>query len=121
MSLLSAFNTNIINFLEDCILIFPNDNDFKVYKRGLEMLIKYNPRKINTIYKEYIEIYRDKIEEKNEQFFLENNYEEVKKYNEDEIFNVINKLKTYWVNIDKNNKEKIWGWIDLLTKISDKL
>ena len=121
MSLLSAFNTSVINFLDDCILIFPNDNDFKVYKRALQMLTKYNPRKVNIIFKEYLELYRVQIETRNETFFLENNYEEVKKYNEEEIFNVINKLKEYWKNIDNNNKEKIWGWMELLKQISDKL
>tara|TARA_B110000238_G_C16040598_1_gene401701 strand:- start:646 stop:1011 length:366 start_codon:yes stop_codon:yes gene_type:complete len=121
MSLLSAFNTNIINFLDDCILIFPCDTDFKVYKRAMEMLIKYNPKKINMIFKEYIEIYRDKIYSQDEQFFLENKYDEVKKENEDEFLKVINKLKTYWLNITKDNKTKIWDWITLLVKISDRL
>lgn len=121
MSLLSAFNINIINFLDDCILLFPQDKDFKVYKKGLEMLVKYNPRKINTIYKEYIELYRDKINNKDEDFFLNNEFEEVKKYKEDEIFNIINKLKNYWKHLDDNNKKKIWDWIDLLNKISDRL
>ena len=42
MSLLSAFNNVIIEFLEDCILVFPEENDFKVYKRMISMLVKIN-------------------------------------------------------------------------------
>jgi len=121
MSLLSAFNKIFLDFLDDCISIFPLDNDFKVYKRGLQMMIKYNPRKILTIFKEYLEIYREKIVSKDEEFFLENNYVEVKKYDQEEIFNVIDKLKNYWKNIDSNNKDKIWEWLHTLIKVSDKL
>lgn len=121
MSLLSAFNNIVINFIEDCIILFPNDKNFGIYKRGIEMVIKYNPRKINTIFKEYAEIYRDKIKTKDETFFLENDYKEVEKYNDEEIFNVIKKLKTYWKSIESNNKDKIWQYLDIMIELSDKL
>ena len=121
MSILSAFNNIVINFLDDCILIFKNDNDFKIYKRGLEVVIKYNPRKIHTFFKEYLEIYRPYIEQKNELFFLENNFEEVKKYNNEEIFTVIHKIKQYWTQLEKNNKEKVWDYFHILVKLSDKI
>ena len=49
MSLLSAFNNVIIEFLEDCILVFPEENDFKVYadkliyeKKFSKLLLKGN-------------------------------------------------------------------------------
>ena len=61
MSILSAFNNVIINFIEDCILVFPEENDFKIYKKGLQVYQKYNPKKILTIFNEYMGLYRDKI------------------------------------------------------------
>lgn len=121
MSVLSAFNNIIINLIDDCILIFNNDVDFKVYKRALEVIIKYNPKKTLTVFKEYIEMYRPYIQEKNEKFFLDNNFDEVKKYNNEEIFTVINKIKTYWGSLDSNNKEKVWKYFIILTTLSDKL
>ena len=121
MSVLSAFNNIILNFLDDCILIFKDDNDFKIYKRGLEVVIKYNPRKIYTFFKEYLEIYRPYIEQKNEAFFLQNNFEEVKKYNNEEIFTVIHKIKTCWIKLDDINKEKVWDYFKILAKLSDKI
>jgi hypothetical protein len=121
MSVLSAFNNIIINFLDDCILIFKDDKEFNIYKRGLEVVIKYNPKKINTFFREYLEIYRPYIEQKNEKFFLENSFEEVKKYNNEEIYTVINKIKTYWTQLDHNNKEKVWQYFTILTTLSDKI
>ena len=119
MSVLSAFNNVIINFMDDCILVFPEDNDFKLYKKGLQMYQKYNPKKILTIFNEYMNLYRQKILDKDDTFFLENDYEIIQKYNNKEIFEIINKIKTYWNLKEDNNKEKIWDYLLLLIKISD--
>ena len=121
MSILSGFNNILINFIDDCILVFPEEDDFKVFKRGLNVLIKFNPKKILNIFKQYLVLYRQKIEEKNEDFFLENDYDIVKKYNDKEIFDIINKIKKYWMTLNKNNKDKIWAYLLLLTQISDKI
>ena len=58
MSVLSAFNSVIMNLLDDCILIFKDDKDFKVYKRGLGVVVKYNPKQVHTVFKEYLDQYR---------------------------------------------------------------
>lgn len=42
---LTAFNNLVIKFNEDLISTFPDDNDFKVYKRGIEMLNSANAKK----------------------------------------------------------------------------
>ena len=120
MSILGAFNNVLINFIEDCILVFPEENDFKVYKKGLEFVIKYNPKKGLTIFDEYSKLYRQKIMDKNEEFFMENKYEDITKYNDPEIFTIINKIKVYWKLLDTNNKEKIWDYLGLLIKLRDK-
>ena len=119
MSVLSAFNNVLINFIEDCILVFPEENDFKIYKKGLQVYQKYNPKKILTIFNEYMVLYKVKILDKDETFFLENNYEIIQKYNNKEIFDIINKIKTYWKILDDNNKTKIWDYLLLLIQISD--
>tara|TARA_B100000787_G_C16126121_1_gene265064 strand:- start:462 stop:827 length:366 start_codon:yes stop_codon:yes gene_type:complete len=121
MSILSAFNNIIINFLDDCILIFKDDTDFKLYKRGLGVIIKYNPKKVHTFFKEYLEKYRPYIDTRNDAFFLQNDFDEIKKYNNDEIFTVINKIKTYWGDLDEHNKKKVWDYFSILSQLSDKI
>ena len=120
MSILGAFNNVLTNFMEDCILVFPEENEFKVYKKGLDFIIKYNPKKVLTIFDEYSQLYRQKIMDKNEEFFMENKYDEVSKYNDPEIFNIINKIKMYWKVLDNNNKDKIWDYLILLIQLRDK-
>ena len=46
MSLLTAFNTQIINFLDEMIKIYPNDLDFLTFKNAITLFKKTNPRKI---------------------------------------------------------------------------
>lgn len=121
MSILTAFNNIIIEFVDDCISVFPNDTDFKTYKNALLLLKKYNPKKIVTTFQEYLSIYRDKLEAKDETFFLNNTFKEVQKYENEEIFNVINRIKKYWKDLSNTNKEIIWKYIDTLIKLSDKI
>ena len=121
MSILTAFNNIVIDFVDDCISVFPSDNDFKTYKNALILLKKYNPRKIIDTFKEYLKIYREPLESKNEQFFLDNSFKEVEKYNNEEIFQVINRIKKYWKNLNDVNKNKIWDYIDILIQLSDKV
>ena len=120
MSVLSAFNNVVIEFIEDCILVFPEENDFKVYKRMISLLVKVNPKKIISVFSEYSDLYKDQIMNKDENFFLDNDYNIVKKYNDQEIFNVINKIKQLWIHLNKQNKDKIWGYLHLLVNIKNK-
>ena len=69
MSILGAFNNVLTDFIDDCILVFPEDTDFKVYKKGVNLLVKVNPKKVLTVFTEYTSIYREKILVKEVDFF----------------------------------------------------
>ena len=124
MSILGAFNNVLTDFIDDCILVFPEDTDFKVYKKGVNLLVKVNPKKVLTVFTEYTSIYREKILVKEEDFFLNTDYTDIvssnSKYSESDIFNIINKIKGYWVELNDSNKTKIWDYMILLINISDK-
>ena len=124
MSILGAFNNILSDFIDDCILVFPEDRDFKVYKKGVDLLVKVNPKKVLTVFTEYTTIYKENILVKDEVFFLDNNYTDLvssnSKYSESDVFNIINKIKGYWVELNDNNKTKIWDYMILLINISDK-
>jgi hypothetical protein len=126
MSVLGAFNNVLLNFIDDCILVFPEDRDFKVYKASIKILVKINPKKVLTIFANNTQIYKSQILEKNEDFFLKNDYSEVinntKKtdISDDEINEIIKKIQGYWIELEKTNKEKIWDYMLLLLNLSDK-
>ena len=118
---LTAFNNLIFKFTDDLIETFPEENDFKVYKRALTILKAANAKKMCVIFKNYSYIYKEKILSKDESFLLANEYSEIKQANEDEntVEQVINKLKLYWKELSDENKQKIWKYLETLIKLSD--
>jgi hypothetical protein len=117
---LTAFNNLVIKFNDDLIMTFPEENDFKVYKRGIMMINSANAKKICSLYKNYMILYRTKIDEKDESFFLDNNYTEIVNNTKSEgVEGIIQKLKNYWTTLSSANKEKIWEYLSSLIKLSD--
>tara|TARA_B100001093_G_C26162428_1_gene732174 strand:+ start:64 stop:444 length:381 start_codon:yes stop_codon:yes gene_type:complete len=120
-TLLSAFNNLVINFCDDLIFIFPEENDFKVYKRGISMLNSVNAKKICLLFKTYSTCYKNEIINKNENFFLTNDYSNIKKDYSDSTASIeiiINELKKYWGQLSNENKEKIWEYLNSMIKLS---
>ena len=121
-SLLTAFTTQLINFCDELILLFPEDNDFKVFKNGILLLKKTNPRQIIKLFHGYVKEYYGQILNKEESFFLENDYDSL--INEidsksDNIIMTIGKLKQYWGDLSENNKESIWKYLHVLINLNE--
>jgi hypothetical protein len=117
---LSAFNNLVIKFNDDLINTFPEENDFKVYKRGIILLNSANAKKICLLFKDYMVFYRQKITEKDESFFLNNDYTEIVNNTKSEgVESIITKLKYYWNNMSTGNKDKIWEYLNSLIKLCD--
>ena len=115
---LTAFNNLVLKFTDDLIYIFPEENDFKVYKRGIVILNSANAKKICILFKNYSVLYKTQILNKDETFFINNSYENII-VNEEGLENIINKLKFYWKQLSDTNKEKIWEYLISLLKLSD--
>lgn len=118
---LTAFNNLVIKFTDDIIYIFPDDNDFKVYKRGIEMLNSANAKKICLLFKSYSAIYRNEIIKNDEVFFINNDYNNVLDNLEQKqgVETIINKLKINWSTLSDTNKTKIWEYLNSLLTLSD--
>ena len=119
---LTAFNNIIFEFVDDLIATFPEENDFKVYKRTLTLLKSANAKKMCTIFKNYSYEYRDKITNKDQSFFLKDKYNNIKEgYGTDDqsVEAIIEKLKHYWTELSVDNKEKIWQYLNTMIKLSD--
>ena len=117
-SFLTAFNNLILKFIEELIVLFPEDADFSHYKLKILFLKKANARKLCELFKIYINDYKNEINNKNEAFFLESSYNETIT-NNNNIYKILEKLKIYWKGLSDNNKNKIWEYLITLIKISD--
>jgi len=119
-SFLTAFNNLVIKFNDDLIETFPEEGDFKVYKRAIVLLNMANAKKICKLFKNYMILYRVKIENEDETFFLNTNYIEiVEDAGTEGVESIIMKLKHYWNTLSSGNKTKVWGYLNSLIKLSD--
>ena len=54
MSILKVFNTQLSEFLDDLITLFPNDIDLKASRVAVNTLKKINPKSLLTNLKYYV-------------------------------------------------------------------
>ena len=118
---LTAFNNIVFKFTDELIETFPEETDFKVYKRALTIIKSANAKKLSELFKNYSYIYREQILEKDETFFINANYNEIADLKEDYIVAIIYKLKKYWQQLSDDNKNKIWEYLITMIKLSDLL
>jgi hypothetical protein len=120
--ILSAFNTHLLEFLNDIITIFPNNSDIQVTYTSLNAMKKANPKLIVSVWKEHIaDNYKNEIVKGNIDFFLNKDYAsdvgdaENAKY----ILEKINILREPIKKLGEDNLNKTIKYIQNLTKISE--
>ena len=117
MSLVTAFNNQMSNFMNDLSYLFPNDKKFMIFEQKFEILRKANPALIIKKYFQYIYQFKESIMSKDEAFFKDkikpNNLKNVYKKNDDlnnnkyiPLKEVLN-LTDYWDNMNDINKEAV--------------
>lgn len=124
-TILTAFNNLLMQFNDELITLFPEDTEFKMTKNALSLLKSANPRKLATLVTFHLNRYADKISEKDETFFLENDYSEINDISEvkdsNKFSSIIDKLKKYWLELSDENKAAIWKYLDTLLALSKKI
>lgn len=120
-SYLIAFNNVVTQFIEDLILTFPEDMEFRKFKTGFLLVKKTNHKKLLQVFKFYIKSYKTKIINKDEKFFLITDSNNLSQMEDNSISNLLDKLKVYWKNLSNNNKEKIWKYLNTLIILSEKI
>lgn len=123
MSLLNAFTTQMENFSREIYQLYPNDADLRLGHNMIILLKKTNPRKLLELYDTYVTDFREQIDQKNESFFIQHDFNDVasKNQNEELTFNLVIKIKEYWKDLSDTNKEISWKYFQVLNKLSDKL
>ena len=125
-NIISVFNTQISSFINDLILVYPNDNDLYTFKTSMKMLLLVDEKKVISMFKEFVySKYKVQIEKRDSDFFLQNNYDDIvaqTKTDTPEITaQLINKIKSYWISMSNENKEVVWKYFTVLIKLCEKL
>jgi hypothetical protein len=115
---LEKFNVTFNEFINDLIQTFPDDMEFKMYHIGLTSILKNSPTLILDVFqKQVVDPYESYIMNKNDQFFLNHEYNDLKESGGASVSLVINKIKNYYTNMSQNDKDIIMKYMMVLTRL----
>ena len=70
------FNKKLQELLSDLIVVFPDDKDFKLFKNSVRLITLADVKKPLQMFKlSLTDEYKKNIEERNTDFFLDNDYQ----------------------------------------------
>ena len=125
-TLLKAFNGQIEEFLEDIVILFPDNREIKTSKTAIVMMKQANPKMLLSVWYRYIYMkYAEKIEEENIDYFLNKDYtEDVVKLEKNNsggssVIESINKLKGPMRELDEENTSKCIQYLKNLNNLSN--
>ena len=114
---IEAFYTQFGEFLNELTKMYPDDKDFPSFASNLSMMKFMNPMyPINFVKTDVVDKYKDKILSRDESFFLTS--EEIKQTTD---IDIVYKLKSYIQDMSPQNKEAVWSYIEIITKITLKI
>ena len=133
----SAFNKILIEFIQNLETTFPEEQDFKLFRSGLQEVVKHSmqtPAKLFNKFCQPIEI-KNKNGEKdtldiekeilnnNQELFLQYDYlEYVKDIQTDtKIFDFISKIQTYWTKLTSSGKDTVMKYLKSLVTLNKKI
>ena len=119
--ILSAFNNQFKEFMNDILRIFPDDKDLMTTKNMLSTLQKGNPRLLIQILKSFItDPYASEIEIGDINFFINKDYKsDVGQLGDSEkIVKAIDRLREPIKNMDTDNQQACMKYIQNLSKLS---
>ena len=123
MSILKVFNNQFQEFINDVLLVFPEDTNIKTAKFYVDKVLKVNPALLIKPWHEFVTMpYSDEIEKGDFSFFLSKDYKEdighSDSYNSENVLGAINVIKAKAQVMSDENKKKIIKYLQNLTKLS---
>ncbi len=121
-SYLKLFNNHLNEFINDILILFPDDLDLKTCATFLKSMRKINPKMIITTWKTGVaNKYRKEIESGELSFFENKDYsgDLINSSEEKEILEVIERVRIDVKTCGEENKIKTMKYLQNLTKISD--
>ena len=123
-SFLSAFNTHLLELLEDLKTLYPDDINIKTAIRLVSTLKKANPKMLLKGWKSCVnDEYRQQIEAGDFDFFLNKDYDRDiggdLKQSSSQILEAIGLIKVKFRVMNSKNREKTIKYVQNLTKLCD--
>lgn len=117
MDPLVLFNAKMLEFCQDLVDTFPEDNDFKVCQNLVVWSLGMDKTMPQRMFNQHVAArYHEMLMHKNEAFFLNETFDP-------SVTDVqfVTKLKQIWVNLDDSNKDAVWKYMQLLAILNKKV
>ena len=122
MSLLKAFNSHLIEFIDDLIIIFPEDLDIRTSKTFIQGIVKVNPKMIIKYYYENIaKTYKKQIDNGDISFFINKDYNEDlgNEWKTNKIHLTVDRWRNALQTTKDENKNKAMKYFQNLSKLTE--
>ena len=118
-TLKQLFCTQLIEFMDDVLRIFPNNLDLKTGKTFIVGLTKVSKKKLVSIWKtSVVDIYEELIMNGDKEYFINKDYsEDLGEGRTDKMMNVIEDVRILMRKTSEENKDKAMKYLQNLTKI----
>ncbi len=120
MSVLSAFNTQLVNFFEELCNSFPEEKDIRMATEAIKGAKKINPRLILDLFREHV--YNEAV-----QFIYDKNVILLRQYAHTKVANQFNEMISalalfdkHWDTMGEANQETIWKYLKVLCVLCEK-
>ena len=118
-SLKEVFCTQLLEFMDDILRVFPNNLDLKTGKTFIVGLTKVSKRKLIGIWKtSVVDIYEEAIMNGDKEYFINKDYsEDLGEGGTDKMMSVVEDVRVLIRNTSEENKDKAIKYLQNLTKI----
>lgn len=118
-TLKELFCTQLLEFMDDILTIFPNNLDLKTGKTFIVGLTKVSKRKLIGIWKtSVVDIYEEAIMRGDKEYFINKDYsEDLGEGGTDKMMSVVEDVRVLIRNTSEENKDKAIKYLQNLTKI----
>ena len=118
-TLKELFCTQLIEFMDDILTIFPNNLDLKTGKTFIIGLTKVSKKKLVGIWKtSVVDVYENEIMNGDKEYFINKDYkEDLGAGGTDKMMSVIEDVRKLMRKTSEENKDKAMKYLQNLTKI----
>jgi len=120
MSLLSAFNTQLVNLFDESCSTFPEDREIKMATEAIKGAKKINPRLVLDLFVEHV--YKEcstAVYERNAVLFRQVAQRKISnQFNE--MISALSVFDKYWDTMGKTNQDVIWQYLKVLCILCEK-
>jgi hypothetical protein len=120
MSLLSAFNTQLVNLFDELCSTFPEDKEIKMATEAIKGAKKINPRLILDLFVEHV--YKEcstAVYERNAVLFRQVAQRKISnQFNE--MISALSVFDKYWDTMGQKNQDVIWQYLKVLCILCEK-